>query len=157
MWKQWRYHFTFAVRTYAIDGRKMLLRASEMVYLHECLVLYRRPKETTDKYAIQNLRERYGADFLEEVIAHSPSGGVEGKTRKEVYERALQEYLEKDGRTAYEKWGYFFDFLNDAYTWHGEELRVTPREAVFLYERTVLYVQNERRIHRCTEGSRLVC
>jgi hypothetical protein len=53
----------------------------------------------------------------------------------------------------YEKWGYRFDFLNGLYTWNSEELHVTPREAIFLYERTVLCLQNRREIHRYTKGN----
>jgi hypothetical protein len=67
----------------------------------------------------------------------------------------VQEYMEKDGRTAYQKWGYRFDFLNGLYTWDGEELRVTPKEAVFLYERLVLGLQGRRGRHRFTAGSTL--
>jgi hypothetical protein len=78
---------------------------------------------------------------------------VEGKAKRSFFERVLREYLEKDGRMAYEKWGYYFDFLNGSYIWNGEELRVTPREAVFIYERAVLRLQDRRGIHRCTEGN----
>jgi hypothetical protein len=138
-----------------MGGEKLCIRPSEELYLYERLILYKRPKETTCKYAIQRLRERYGADFLAEVIDHSPSGGMEGKTRREVYERILQEYMERDGRMAYMKWGYHFDFLNGTYTWDGEELCVTPKQAVFLYEHLVLCLHGKRRVQRYAIGSAL--
>jgi hypothetical protein len=80
---------------------------------------------------------------------------MEGKMRREAFERILQEYMEKDGRMAYMKWGYHFDFLNGSYIWDGEELHVTPKEAVFLYERTVLCLQGRRGVRRYTAGSTL--
>jgi hypothetical protein len=138
-----------------MDGKKLRIRPSEELYLYERLVLYKPPKETTCRYAIQRLRERHGADFLGEAFEHSPSGGAEGKIRREAYERILQEYMEKDGRMGYERWGYRFDFLNGSYTWYGEELRITPKEAVFLYERTVLCLRGRHGERRYTEGSTL--
>jgi hypothetical protein len=140
-----------------MDGKALRIRPSEALYLYERLVLYRRPKETACRYAIQRLREKYGTGFLTEVIAHSPSGGTEGEARRDFFERVLQECLEKDGRMTYEEWGYRFDFLNGSYAWDGKELRVTPREAVFLYERTVLCLQNRRGLRRYTEGNILHC
>jgi hypothetical protein len=138
-----------------MGGKKLHIRPSEELYLYERLVLYRLPKETTCRYAIQRLRERYGADFLAGVVGHSPSGGVEGSLRREAFERILQEYLEKDGRTGYEEWGYCFDFLNGSYTWSGEELRVTPKEAVYLYERLILCLRGRRGLRRYTAGGTL--
>jgi hypothetical protein len=154
-WEQWRYQFDFKNTVYTMDGKKLHIRPSEELYLYERLVLHKRPKEVTCRYIIQRLRERFGADFLAEAFEHSPSGGVEGKIRRAAFERILQEYLEKDGRTAYEKWGYHFDFLNNSYIWDGEELRVTPKEAVFLYERLVLRLQGRHGLRRYTEGSTL--
>jgi hypothetical protein len=61
--------------------------------------------------------------------------------------------MEKDGRTEYEECGYCFDFLNGSYTWNGEALRVSLREAVFLYERTVLRLQGRHGVHRHTAGN----
>jgi hypothetical protein len=155
VWEQWRYRFDFESRLYAMGGKKLHIRPSEELYLYERLVLYKPPGETTCRYAIQRLRERHGADFLAEVFEHAPSGGVEGKIRREAFERVLQEYLEKDGRMGYEKWGYCFDFLNGTYIWDGGELRITPKEAVFLYERLILCLQGKRGSRRYTEGSTL--
>jgi hypothetical protein len=138
-----------------MGGKKLRVRPSEELYLYERLVLYKPPKETTCRYAIQRLREQYGADFLVEAFEHSPSGGAEGKIRREGFERILQEYLEKDGRMGYEKWGYRFDFLNGSYTWDGEELCITPKEAVFLYERLILRLRGRHGLRRYTEGSTL--
>jgi hypothetical protein len=152
-WERWRYCFDFSNGVYSMDGNKLRIRPAEELYLYERLVLYKRPKETTCRYAIQRLRERHGADFLAEAVDHSPSGGVEGRMRREVFERVLQEYMEKDGRTGYEKWGYRFDFLNGSYAWDGEELRVTPREAVFLYERLILCLQGRHGLRRYTESN----
>jgi hypothetical protein len=152
-WKRWQYRFNFERGAYTMDGKKLCIRPSEELYLYERLILHKLPKETTCRYAIQRLRERHGPDFLAEVFKHSPSGGVEGKMRRELFEQVLQEYLEKDGRTVYKKWGYCFDYLNGSYTRDGEELHVTPREAVFLYERTVLNLQRKRGIRRYTAGN----
>lgn len=138
-----------------VDGRNVRMRPSEALYLYERLVLHRRPMETMYRYAIQRLREQYGADFLAEIFEHSPSGGLQGRIRREAFERILQEYLEKDGRMVYEEWAYHFDFLNRSYIWDGEELRITPKEAVFLYECTILHLQGKRKVHRYTAGSTL--
>jgi hypothetical protein len=138
-----------------VDGKKLRIRPAEELYLYERLVLRKRPKEATCRYAIQRLRERHGADFLAEAVCHSPSGGIEGSVRREGFERALRKYMEKDGRTAYEEQGYRFDFLNGRYTWNGDELRITPKEAVFLYERAVLRLRNSREQRRCTEANTL--
>jgi hypothetical protein len=62
-----------------MDGKKLRIRPSEELYLYERLVLYKPPKETTCRYALQRLREKYGSAFLEEAIVHNPSGGVEGE------------------------------------------------------------------------------
>jgi hypothetical protein len=155
IWKERQYRFDFAGSVYVMNGKKLRIRPSEELYLYERLVLYRPPKETTCRYAIQRLREKYGPDFLAEVLECRSSGSTEGKLRRESFERILQEYLEKDGRTGYEKWGYNFDFLNGLYTWNGEDLRVTPKEAVFLYERAVLCLQGRRGRRRYTPGSTL--
>jgi hypothetical protein len=125
------------------------------LYLYERLVLHKPPKETTCRYSIQRLRERHGAGFLEEIFGHGHAGGSEGKARREAFEQVLQEYMEKDGRTAYEEWGYRFDFLNGSYTWDGEDLRITPKEAVFLYERAVLRLQGKRGVRRYAAASTL--
>jgi hypothetical protein len=156
VWEQWQYCFDFGKGIYVMDGKNLRIRPAEELYLYERLVLYKRPKETTCRYAIQRLRERYGADFLAEVFEHSPSGGMEGKMRRGAFERILQEYLEKDGRMGYERWGYHFDFLNGSYTWSGKELRVTPREAVFLYERLILCLRGRHGLRRYTE-SNILC
>jgi hypothetical protein len=155
VWEQWRYSFDFGKGVYVMDGRNLRIRSAEELYLYERLVLYKRPKETVCRYAIQRLRERHGADFLAEAFEHSPSGGAEGKIRREAFERILQEYMEKDGRTGYERWGYRFDFLNGSYAWYGEELSVAPKEAVFLYERLILCLQGRHGLRRYTEGSTL--
>jgi hypothetical protein len=136
-----------------MDGKKLRIRPSEALYLYERLVAHKPQKETAYRYAIQRLREKYGSDFLAEVIAHSPSGGAEGDIRRGMFEDILQGCMEKDGRTVYEKWGYYFDILNGSYTWNGEELYVTPREAVFLYERAVLGIRNRHGLRRYTAGS----
>jgi hypothetical protein len=138
-----------------MDGKELSIRPAEELYLYERLVLYKPPKETMCRYAIQRLRERYGTDFLAEAVQHGPSGGTEGHIRKEVFERALQKYMEEDGRTAYEEYGYHFDFLNGRYRWYREELRVAPKEAVFLYERTVLRSRLGRKGCRYTEANTL--
>jgi hypothetical protein len=155
VWEQWRYRFNFGSGVYAMDGKKLRIRPAEELYLYERLMLYKPPKATTCRYAIQQLRKRYGTDFLAEVFVCSASTGVEGHMRKGLFDRILQEYLEKNGEMTYEKWGYRFDFLNGSYTWNGEELRVTQREAVFLYERTVLRLQGRRGVRRYTVGSTL--
>jgi hypothetical protein len=154
-WEEWRYCFDFRNGVYSMDGKKLRMSPSEELYLYERLVLYKLPKETTCRYALQKLRERYGADFLAEVIGGSPSGGMEGTIRREALERILQKYLEEDGRMEYEKWGYHFDFLNGSYTWDGEELRITPKEAVFLYERLVLRLQSKHGLRRYVAGNTL--
>jgi hypothetical protein len=136
-----------------MDGEVLHVRPAEALYLYERLVLYKQPKETAYRYAIQRLRERYGTDFLAEIVGHNPSGGTEGKLRRAAFERILQDYLEKGGCMAYAEWGYRFDFLNGSYTWDGEELRVTPRDAVFLYERLILGLRGKRGLHRYTVGS----
>jgi hypothetical protein len=122
-----------------MDGQKLCIRPAEERYLYERLVLHKPPKETTCRYALQHLRERYGADFLAEAFECRLSSA-----RGNTYEQLLQEYMEKDGRVGYEAWSYRFDFLNGSYTWNGEELNVSSREAVFLYERTVLCLQGIR-------------
>jgi hypothetical protein len=155
VWEYGRYRFEFDNGGYMMDGKRLRITPAEERYLYERLVLYKPPKETAYRYAIQRLRERHGADFLAEVFTHGPSGGAEGTVRREAFERILQEYLEKDGRTAYIKWGYRFDFLNGSYAWDGGELHVTPKEAVFLYERTVLGLRGRRGKHRHTAGSTL--
>ncbi|MDR1073825.1 MAG: hypothetical protein LBL45_09160 [Treponema sp.] len=83
IWERWRYRFDFESGAYVMDGRKLRVRPSEELYLYERLVLCKPPKETTCRYAVQRLRERHGADFLAEVFEHSPSGGAEGKTRRD--------------------------------------------------------------------------
>jgi hypothetical protein len=128
-----------------MDGRSIFIRPAEELYLYERLVLRKPPKETTYRYALQRFRERYGADFLAEVFERRPSVSV--------FEHYLQEYLEKDGRTEYAQWGYHFDFLNGSYTWNGEALRISSREAVFLYERAVLRLQGRHGVHRHTAGN----
>jgi hypothetical protein len=155
VWEQWRYCFDFENSAYAMDEKKLRVRLAEELYLYERLVLRKRPKETTCRYAIQRLRERYGTHFLGEVIGHSPSSGLEGLIRREAFERILHEYMEKDGRMGYEKWGYYFDFLNGRYTWDGEELRITPKEAVFLYERVILGLRGKHGRQRYAAGSTL--
>jgi hypothetical protein len=138
-----------------MDGEKLRVRPAEELYLYERLVLRKRPKETTCRYAIQRLRERYGEHFLGEVIGHSPSSGLEGLIRREAFERILHEYMGKHGRMEYEKWGYYFDFVNGRYTWNGEELRITPKEAVFLYERVILGLRGKHGRQRYAVGSTL--
>jgi hypothetical protein len=154
-WERWQYRFDFENGVYLMDGKKLRLTPAEELHLYERLVLRKRPKETTCRYALQRLRERYGPDFLGEAIGHGPSGGMEGAVRKEGWERILQEYMEKDGRMAYENRDYHFDFLRGSYTWIGEELRVTPKEAVYLYERAILRLGSKRGAKRYAEGNTL--
>jgi hypothetical protein len=63
--------------------------------------------------------------------------------------------MEKDGRMGYEKWGYYFDFLNGRYTWDGEEPCITPKEAVFLYERVILGLRGKHGRRRYAAGNTL--
>jgi hypothetical protein len=77
IWEQWRYRFDFERGIYAMYGEALYIRPAEELYLYERLVLYKPPKETVYRYAIQRLRERHGADFLAEVLsAVSPAAGV---------------------------------------------------------------------------------
>jgi hypothetical protein len=155
VWERWQYRFDFENGVYLMGGKKLRLTPAEELHLYERLVLRKRPKETTCRYALQRLRERYGADFLGEAIGHRPSGDTEGVAGKEGWEQILQDYMEKDGRMVYENWGYHFDFLLGSYTWNGGELRVTPKEAVYLYERTILRLGKKRGEKRYAEGSTL--
>jgi hypothetical protein len=131
-----------------MDGRNILIKPAEELYLYERLILLKRPKETTCRYAIQRLREQYGADFLAEIFENRPSGSGDN-----IFQQALLGYMAKNGITAYKKWGYCFDFLNGSYRWHREELRVSPKEEVFLYERTVLRLRGKRSVHRYATGN----
>jgi hypothetical protein len=133
--KRRRYRFDFNNGVYTMDGEKLRIRPAEALYLYERLVLKKHPGGTTCRYAVQRLRERFGPEFLVEYI---DSKRPERKIRDSSFTRTLRTLMEKDGRTAYSEWGYEFDFLNGVYRWEGTELRVTPVEAVFLYERTVL-------------------
>jgi hypothetical protein len=151
-WKRWRYNFDFKNKVYTMDDKELHITPAEECYLYERLVLYRQPQFTTCRYAIQQLRKRYGSDFLAECIKNSQTYGEEGRIRREAFERILWEYIKKDGRAGYQERGYEFDFLNGRYTWYGEVLRITPREAVFLYERLVLRLRNKRKAHRYAEG-----
>jgi hypothetical protein len=136
-----------------MDGQALRIRPSEKLYLYERLVLCRQSKEVTCRRAITRLRENCGEDFLAEVVEHCPARGTEGALRREGYMRVLQNYMEKDGRMAHEQGGYSFDFLNGVYTWNGEVLHITPVEAVFLYERAVLRLQEKKGSYRHTYPS----
>jgi hypothetical protein len=155
VWKQQRYCFDFGNKAYVAGGEKMRVTPAEELYLYERLVLRKRPKDTTCRYAVQRLRERYGPGFLAGYIQRSWSNGAEADKRREAFGKALREYIEKDGRAGYKERGYDFDFLNGCYMWDGEELRVTPKEAVFLYERLVLRLRGRRGAYRRTEGGTL--
>jgi hypothetical protein len=141
-WRRWGYRFNFGNGVYTRDGKPLYIRPAEELYLYERLTMNKTPKETTCRYAIQRLRERYGAEFLAEIFYRCPSRGVGIKARNGYFERVLQEYME------YEERGYRFNFLHGTYTWNGDELSVMPKEAVLLYERTVLGLRGNQGVCR---------
>jgi hypothetical protein len=150
-WEEGQYAFNFAAGSYRAGGKKLHVTPAEALYLYERLLLEKTPKETTCRYAIQRLRERYGAEFLDEYI---DSKKPETVIRNEAYKQILQDLMAEDGRMAFIERGYKFDFLNSVYTWDGEKLHVTPKEAVYLYERCILGLWGRKKpdVRRYADG-----
>jgi hypothetical protein len=81
IWKQGRYRFDFENGVYSMDGQRLDMKPSEELYLYERLVLHKPPKGTVCRYAIQRLRERYGTDFLTEVIEGNVRSRLDRRTK----------------------------------------------------------------------------
>jgi hypothetical protein len=69
-------------------------------------------------------------------------------TKKEKFRQELEKAMRENGRTSWEQGDYTFRFSYEeeggVYTWKGEKLHITYREALYLYQRLVMGLRRKR-------------